>query len=120
MEHEDDCGRGEDAHEVSVNIEFELKKDSDGDVTVAGAGIRSHIHNVPVEAAIGTLLIAAHKMLADHMAHENFEGCLNHEIAHAMGRAAASAYMIELIKTMPEAVEVEVVIPDDIRELMGD
>lgn len=119
MDDDDLCGRGEDDHEVVVNIEFELTTDGDGDVSPAAAGIRSHIHNVPVDLAATTLVIVATKFLADHMAHDTFDGCPSHALAHTLANAAAKAYLIDTIKRLPESIDdIALVIPDDISSLL--
>lgn len=101
MADEDECGRDEDQHEVVLSIEFEIQEDEDGSFEPVAAAIRTHIHNVPVEAAAQTLVIIAQKMLGDHMAHTTFESCPSHELSHAMGHAAAEAFLIQAMKHGP-------------------
>jgi hypothetical protein len=121
MTDESECEENDGAHEVSVNIEFELHEDEDGDLEPVAAAVRTHIHNVPVEAAAQTLVIIASKMLGDHMAHTTFGSCPSHELAHAMGRAAAQAFLIEAIKNGPRDEDViSTIIPNDISELFGE
>ena len=120
-EHTEDCAENDGKHEVNIGIEFELIEDEDGDFEPRAAAVRTHVHNVPLEAAAQTLVIVAHKMLSDHMAHTTFESCPNHELSHAMGRAAAAAFLIEAIKHAPTGEDViSTIIPNDISELLGD
>jgi hypothetical protein len=119
--HTEDCAENDGNHEVNLNIEFELVEDADGDFEPRAAAVRTHVHNVPIEAATQTLVMVASKMLGDHMAHTTFESCPSHELAHAMGRAAAAAFLIEAIKNTPTGDDViSTVIPNDISELLGD
>jgi len=112
---------GDDQHIVNIEIEFEIVSDEDDEVDVRAAAIRSHVHGVPLALAAQTLVITAHKILADHMAHTLFEGAPNHEVAHAMAHAAAAAYLIEAVKNAPTPDEViSTMIPDDISELLGE
>ena len=121
MTDEDECGRDEDVHEVTLSIEFELREDDDGSFEPMAAAIHTHIHNVPVEAAAQTLVIIAHKMLSEHMAHTTFESCPSHELSHAMGRAAAEAFLLAAMKNGPKDEDViTTTIPDDISELLGE
>ena len=116
FEDEDD-----DQHVVNIEIEFEIFETDDDEVDVRAAAIRTHVHGVPLALAAQTLVISAHKILADHMAHTLFEGAPNHEIAHAMAHAAAAAFLIEAVKNAPTAEEViSTMIPDDISELLGE
>jgi len=118
---EDDCGRDENVHEVSVNIEFVLDEGEDGSFEPRAAAISSHLHNVPPEAAAQTLVIIAHKIIGDHMAHTTFESCPSEVLKHAMGRAAAAALLIETLKNAPSPEDmISTIIPDDISELLGD
>jgi hypothetical protein len=115
---DDQCGRDENAHEVIVNVEFTIEEHGDV-IKPQLAVIHSHVHNVPHELAASTLLTVAHKLLADHMAHDTFESVSNHSLAHAMGRASAAAYLIEALKTMPdEDSAVSAYVPDDISSLL--
>jgi hypothetical protein len=118
MPYEDHCGREDDEHAVSVQIQFGLTEDEDGDVMPVAAAVNSHVHNVPVELAATTLLVVAHKFLADHMAHETFDG-FGHKIAHAMADASAKAYLIQVISNMPDHVTaISIDVPDDISTLL--
>lgn len=122
MTDEDECEHDDDQHEVTIGIEYELVEgEEEGTVDARAAAIQTHIHNVPVEIAAQTLVIIAHKLLSDHMAHTLFESCPNHEIAHAMGRAAAAVLLGEAVKNMPSPENmISTIIPDDISELLGD
>lgn len=119
FDHNDD---DDDTPVVELHMEFELGEDEDGDVVAQSCAIHSHVHGVPPNIAAETLLIVIHKMVAESMAHTVFEGVGNKELAHAMGRASAAAYLIEAIKHLPEA-ETETVslhVPDDASELLGE
>lgn len=116
----DSCGEGEDDHTFSLRLEFELQEEEDGRVSPSTIAIHSHIHNCPSEAVAETLVIVAHKMLSDAMAHNAFENVADHSIAHRMGQAAASAMLAEVLRRAPEALSMEVQVPDDISELTGD
>jgi hypothetical protein len=121
MEHGDECEHDDDVHEVTIGIEYELVEgDEEGTVDARAAAIHSHVHNVPPEIAAQTLVIVAHKMLSDYMAHTTFESVPNHEIAHAMAHAAAAVLLIESIKSMPPENMISTIIPDDISELLGE
>lgn len=121
MEHPEDCELNDDDHELIVNVEYVLGQDDEGNFVPRAAAIRSHVHGVPVEVAAQTLVIIAHKILGDHMAHEQFEAVPNERLKHAMGKAAAGVYLIEAIKHAPSEDDiVSTVIPDDISELLGD
>jgi len=120
QEHNENCcPLGEDAHEVVVNIEFDLEDTADGErVSVKSASIRSHIHQVPHEVAAQSLILIAVRMLVEHLAHDAFAGFENDELAHAMARASATAYAMEMLKNLPNSIEVVASIPDDISELL--
>lgn len=121
MANDEDCVENDGKFEVSIGIEFEMVTDEDGDLVPRAAAVRTHVHNVPLEAATRTLVMVAQKMLSDHMAHTLFEGCPSHELAHAMARAAATAYLTDAIKNTPFGGDVvSTIIPDDISELFGD
>lgn len=121
MADHDECAENDGLHEVDIHVEFDVVEDEDGDPEPRAAAVRTHIHNVPIEAATQTLVMVAQKMLSDHMAHAIFGTCPSHELAHAMGRAAATAFLIEAIKNTPSGGDVvSTIIPDDISELLGE
>lgn len=116
---DDTCGEGDDDHTVFVKIEYDITEDEEGRVNANSAAIRSHIHNVPAQVAAGTLILAAHKILSDHMAHTTFEDIADHGLAHAMAHAAAVAFIVQGTKEIPmdlEAISIDV--PDDISALL--
>jgi hypothetical protein len=120
-EHDDRCQAGDDDHVVTVNIDYLLEDDEDGDTCVKAAGVHSHIHGVPHLIAAQTLLVLAQNMIKDFLAHEAFEGCTNHELRHAMAEAAAPVYMKQLIDDMPTSVStVDFAVPNDLSELLGE
>lgn len=111
---EDRCGSGEDDHEVLVKIEFDV---SEGDTNLGT--VHSHIHNVSPEVAAQSLVIAAHRILSDYMAHTAFESCADHHMAHAMADGAASAALAEVARNVPTSADITAVaIPDDISSLI--
>ncbi len=119
MDDDDRCGSGDDDHEVLVKIEFDPHEDPDGTFHPGQATIHSHVHNVPPEVAAQTMVVVAHKILSDHMAHTTFEHMVDHTMAHAMAAAAASAMLAETVKQIPEHAEmVPLVVPDDISSLI--
>jgi hypothetical protein len=119
-ENEDNCGAGDDDHTVRVNIEFFIEADEDA-VHVKGASIHSHIHGVPPVVAAQTLLIVAQRAVVGWLAHTAFDEIPSSEVAHAMAEASAAVYMKKMIDDLPDAVEaLEITIPDNISELLGD
>lgn len=119
MDDEDRCGSGEDDHEVLVKIEFDTSESDDGVIHCGSATIHSHVHNVPPEAAAQTLVMVAHKILAEHMAHTMFETCSDHTVAHAMADAAAAAMLAATASQIPGKAEmIPLEVPDDISSLI--
>lgn len=120
MNDEHECDETEDDHTFSLHLGFELQTLDDGRVGPAAVAIRSHMHNVPPMVVAETLVVVAHKILSDHMAHENFGHIEEHQIAHVMGSAAAQALLREVLQRAPGALHEQITVPDDISELLGD
>jgi hypothetical protein len=119
MDEEDRCGSGDDDHEVLVKVEFDVTVDADGELHPGQAVIHSHVHNVPPTVAAQTLVVVAHKILSDHMAHDTFAHIEDHALAHTMAEGAASAVLLETARNIPGKAEmVPVVVPDDISSLI--
>lgn len=115
----DQCGEGEDDHKVFVSVEYDIAESEEGKIEASAAVTRTHLHNVPPEVAAGTLMLVAHKILSDHMAHSTFEDVPNHGLAHAMAHAAAIAYLVEGVKNLPmDTGAFAIEVPDDISALL--
>lgn len=118
---DDKCGATNDDHQVLIKVEYDVKDDGDGGLEPSAASIHSHVHNVPTEVAAQTLVIIAVKMLADHMAHDMFEGMSDHTAAHAMGTAASKAFLTAVLHHLPDSFDLlSVAVPDDLSELLGE
>jgi len=121
--HEDNffnCTAGDDERRYQLEVEFDY---GEGDEPTVGlpalASIHTHLHNVSQDAVAQTLIILAHSMVAEHLAHKAFKDCPSPALAHIMGKAAASAYLKEMIDNVPKAVQVEsTTVPNDISELL--
>jgi muconolactone delta-isomerase len=119
QEEQDECGLGEDDHAVFFRVEYEVTVDEDDNVNAQAATVDSHLHGVPAPIAAGTIMLAAVRMMSDHMAHTMFDVIGNHELAHELAHAAAKQYMIHAIKSLPEDHDgYSVSIPNDISELL--
>lgn len=116
-DYDEPCNEDEGGHTFDLSLGFDLGE-TDGRVHPVSITVRTHIHNVPAMVVCETLVTIAHKMLSEHMAHDNFSHVEDHSVAHLMGSAAATALLSEVLKRAPEALHAEVVVPDDISELM--
>ncbi len=117
---DDKCGAGDDEHIVTARIEYFVKEDEDH-IEVKGAAVSSHIHGVPPQVAAQTLLVVVHRAVVGWLAHDVFAGMPSSELAHAMAEASASVYMKQMIDDLPETVqELDIAVPNDISELLGD
>jgi hypothetical protein len=116
MENEEHVCPDEDgARELLVKCEFGPNT-SEG--SAEGVSIQTHVHNVTPDMAATALLVVAHKIVSDHLAHTTFEACPSHELAHTMASAAAEAYLIDAIRNARKQNLEEVIIPDDVSSLL--
>lgn len=113
-----ECSWSEDEHGMIFRAEYEVVGDEDGNCHPIGASVNTHLHGVPPEAATATMVMAAVKMLADHMAHTTF-GMFADNVAHVMATAAAKAYLTSAIESLSDdSDEYAMEIPNDISELL--
>ena len=103
------------ARELLVKCEFGPDGESG---STDGVSISTHVHNVTPDMAATALLVVAHKIVSDHLAHTTFDACPSHDLAHAMASAAAEAYLIDAIKGARKQNLEEVIIPDDASSLL--
>lgn len=113
------CDRDDTGHSFQAEIEFHLEDGDEDDGVPSAAAIHTHVHNVPTEIVVQTLVMMAHKMMSDHLAHGAFGGSPNHLIAHSMGRAAAGAYLMNMVQNVPSDDSfMNIDIPDDASALL--
>jgi hypothetical protein len=118
-----DCHASAEDHKFLLEVDYQYTDPDapkDGDDALPGsASVQTHMHNINNQTVVQTLVLLAHNMLTDHMAHTTFKGTGNRHLAHAMAHAAATAYMAELIAEMPDQVDiVSTHIPNDISSLL--
>lgn len=118
-EDEDQCGLGEEDHAFFFKAEYELTDGEDGESSIAVAAVSTHLHSVPPDAAIKTMVLTALTLLADHMAQDIYESFPHMDVAHAMASLGAKKYLISVIESMPEDMGMfSANVPDDISELL--
>jgi hypothetical protein len=120
-DHSAHCSLGDDDHAVVVRIEYMVREDEDGDVTVMAANIQSHVHGVPPLDAARTLMITAQRLVAQGLADSIFDGCPDEGLKHALADASAGVYMKKMLEELPEGVEeIEFSVPNDLSEMLGE
>jgi hypothetical protein len=114
-----DCQATDEVSKFQVEVEYIYTDKDDPDGMPHAATIHTHNHRVSRQVVAQTLVILAHNMLSEHLAHSTFEGCPSPALAHAMGEAAATPYLKEMIDNVPTGVDVHSIdVPDDVSELM--
>jgi hypothetical protein len=113
------CNKDDEAHSFQLEIDFHIDEADADQMIPSAAAIHTHVHNVPTEIVVQTLIIMAHRMMSDHLAHGVFGGAPNHIIAHSMASAAAGAYLTNMVNNVPDENSLEQVsIPDDASSLL--
>lgn len=119
-EHNDDCSDvGDDVHEVIVKVTFSPDA-AFGTGEQGGVDITFHNHNVSASSAACVLLLIAEKVVSDELAHTVFGECPSHELAHALAKGAAQAYLLDVVKRLSEigGIGVAIEVPDDVSSLL--
>lgn len=114
-----ECLSGDNDYEARFHMVFNVE-DEDSDHLVAGSvSVSTHLHNVPPDVVVQSLVITAQRMLADYLAKTQFDS-LPDSLALVLAESASTTTIRGILDATQEMVGAAFSVPNDARELMGD
>lgn len=110
-----------DGHYYEVRIEFDVTEDEDGDLRGVAAHVDSHVHHVPMQAVVDTLLLLCVGYIKDGMSERTFAEGVPDFVREGMTNAFVQMYLKQRVEAVAkDGVVMDAIhVPDDISGLLG-